>query len=88
MELEQQGQGIRLSGVGAHHQNGVGERGIRTVTERARTIMLHAMLHWPEATTTDLWPMALSHSVHLYNATPRVDCKPSPNEIFSRSQSS
>ena len=87
LELEKADQGLRLSGVGGHHSNGTAERAIRNVTEKARTILLHAMLHWPVTTTMDLWPMTLSHAVHLYNATPRVDCRLSPNELFSKTLS-
>ena len=31
-----------FAGVGAHHQNGVAERGIQTIMSMARTVMLHA----------------------------------------------
>ena len=43
-------QTLDFSGIGAHHNNGIAERGIRTVSTCARTILLHAMLHWPEET--------------------------------------
>jgi hypothetical protein len=46
--LESKGQTIHFSGTGAHHQNAVAERAIRTSTERARTLMVHAAIHWPE----------------------------------------
>ncbi len=82
-ELEEKDQGLTLSGVGAHHQNGVAERAIGVIVAKARTMLLHAMLCWPDATTTDLWPLALSHAVHLYNATPRMDSKLAPLEVFS-----
>jgi hypothetical protein len=36
-----QNQKVSYLGVGAHHQNGVAERAIRTVTSWARTMMLH-----------------------------------------------
>ena len=60
MHLLSQGQTLELSGVGAHHQNGVAERAIGTVVSLARTMMLHAALNWPEVADTTLWPMALS----------------------------
>ena len=37
-DLSQRGQTHLTSGVGAHHQNGVAERAIRTVSESARTM--------------------------------------------------
>ena len=40
-------QHLKFSGVGAHHQNGVTERSIRAVTEKAQTMMQHAYMHWP-----------------------------------------
>ena len=42
------GQSLHFSGVGAHHQIGVAERAIQTITNMARTNLLHATLHWPE----------------------------------------
>jgi hypothetical protein len=41
-------QHLKFSGVGAHHQNGVTERSIRAVTEKAQTMMQHAYMHWPD----------------------------------------
>ena len=34
--------------IGAHHQNGVAERAIQTITGWARTMIIHTALHWPE----------------------------------------
>jgi hypothetical protein len=39
-----QGQVLTFSGVGAHHQHGIAERYIRTLTERSRTMLRHAMV--------------------------------------------
>jgi hypothetical protein len=36
-----------FSGVGAHHQHGVAERNIKTVSQWARANMLHFAHHWP-----------------------------------------
>eukprot|EP00804_Cyclotella_cryptica_P006881 CCRYP_020804-RA/>CCRYP_020804-RA protein AED:0.48 eAED:0.37 QI:0/-1/0/1/-1/1/1/0/621 len=77
------GQGIRFSGVGAHHQNGVAERAIRTVTSMARANMLHATLHWPERSFIDLWPLAMDYAVWVYNRLPQHGAGLSPEELFS-----
>jgi hypothetical protein len=69
-EIEENLQRISVSGVGAHHQNGVAERGIRTIVTKARSQLLHAQLRWPEQTPSDLWPMAMQHSEHLLNVIP------------------
>ncbi|MGH7974178.1 MAG: hypothetical protein ACREBR_01535, partial [bacterium] len=82
--LEEFNQGLSLSGVGAHHQNGVAERAIRTVMNRARILMLHASMRWPEEADSSLWPFALSYAAHLWNTTPRASCGGlSPMEIFT-----
>ncbi len=64
------GQGIRYSGVNAHHQNGIDKRYIHTITERARTMLIHAMVSWPEIVHENLWPFALRLAVAIHNATP------------------
>jgi hypothetical protein len=44
-DLHSKGQKIDLSDVGAHHQNGVAERAIKTVTSLARVMLLHMAFH-------------------------------------------
>ena len=75
---------MSFSGVGAHHQNGVAERSIRTVTSWARTMMLHAVLHWPEhAHALSLWPFALQHALWLWNHFPKRLTHIAPLEVFT-----
>ncbi|KAG7373658.1 reverse transcriptase RNA-dependent DNA polymerase [Nitzschia inconspicua] len=82
-DLVAKNQTISLSGVGAHHQNGVAERSIQTVTEWARAMLLHHALHWPEQAQLDLWPFALEHAVYLWNHLPRKDSLLAPIELFT-----
>ncbi len=77
-------QEIDFSGVGAHHQNGVAERAIRTVTEWARTMLLHAMLHWPDEVDLDLWPFAMDHAIYLWNHMPNEHMGIAPIEVFTQ----
>lgn len=79
------GQTISYSGVGAHHQNGVAERAIQTITSWARTMMLHAILNWPDTADLELWPYAMDHAVWLWNHMPRRGTRISPVEQFSGS---
>ena len=81
-ELLSQGQDIKYSGVGAKHQNGQAENSIKIVTWRARTMMIHASLHWPEVHEDALWPLAVSYAVDFYNHTPSMTSGLSPAEIF------
>eukprot|EP00804_Cyclotella_cryptica_P011604 CCRYP_020926-RA/>CCRYP_020926-RA protein AED:0.37 eAED:0.37 QI:0/0/0/1/0/0/2/0/251 len=77
------GQTMRFSGVGAHHQYGIAERAIRTVTNMARVNMLHATLHWSERSFIDLWPLAMNYAVWVYNRLPQHGAGLSPKELFS-----
>ncbi len=86
-ELAQKGQGIKMSGVSAQFQNGVAENAIKIVTQKSRTMMIHAALRWPGMVEKELWPMALSHAVYLYNHTPSQATGLSPLEVFARTKS-
>ena len=85
-DLTRQNQTIQFSGVGAHHQNGVAERCIRTVSEAARSMLIHAALHWPEHVDTSLWPFAMEYATYIYNRLPKKTVGYSPIEIFSGSK--
>jgi len=69
-EIMKNSQSIRYSCVGSKWQNGVSEGAISIIASRARTLMIHAALHWPEVEDASLWPLAVSHAVQLYNHTP------------------
>jgi hypothetical protein len=83
-DVMEHGQQIRFSGVGAHHQNGVAERNIKTVVEMARCMMQHSALHWPDAFNEALWPYAMDYACWLWNNTPHKDSGVSPMELLSQ----
>ena len=85
--LEENSQAIRFSGVGAKWQNGVAENAIKIVTTRARTMMIHAALHWPEEDDKSLWPLAVSYAAYLYNNTPNLTTGIAPVEVFTGTKS-
>jgi hypothetical protein len=87
-ELAQKGQILQLSGVGGHHHNAPAENAIKIVMNRARTIMFHAALCWPEQMDFSLWPLALQHSMQLYNETPNPKTGMAPIEIWTKTKSS
>ena len=82
-ELDRLGQTITYSGVGAHHQAGVAERAIQTVTQWARAMMMHQLMHWPEQFNEAHWGFAVSQACFIWNHLPRQDSKLSPIELFS-----
>jgi hypothetical protein len=77
-----QNQRIKFCGINAHHQNRIAERHIQTVTERARTMLIHAMIQWPELITENLWLYALRLAIDLHNSTPGTTGL-TPEEIFT-----
>ena len=85
-DLKVNKQTITFSGVGAHHQNGVAERCIQTITRSARAMLLHSVLMWPDEADLALWPFAMSHALYLWNMIPHRDSRLSPEEQFSRTK--
>lgn len=85
-DCETNSQKISFSGVGAHHQNGVAERNIKTISQWARANMLHAAFHWHEHANIKLWPQAVDYAVWVFNRLPSVDNGLSPNELWSQSR--
>ena len=74
----------RYAGVGAHHHNAVAERSIRTIMSIARTMMLHSAIHWPEAASATLWPMAVNQATYIWNHVPDPSTGVSPHDIFTK----
>ena len=52
----------------------------------ARTMMIHAAIHWPDMADPVLWPMAVNHAAFLKNHLPEETTGFSPTEKFSRSK--
>ena len=63
-------QTIDFCGANAHHQNGLIECMIQTLTYRARALLLHAMYHWSAVVTAELWPFPLWMVVETHNNSP------------------
>ena len=79
---EARDQKIKFSGVGGHHQNGVAEKGIKTISQWARANLIHLSLHWGEKDTIRLWPMALEYAIWVYNRLPSMSGF-TPDEIWT-----
>jgi hypothetical protein len=82
-ELQSKNQTMDLLGVGAHHQNGVAERAIRSTTSLARAMLIHMTVHWPDETNLQLWPYALNYAAFVWNHLPNKISRVSQVEIFS-----
>ena len=85
-DCEKRSQTQEFSGVGAQHQNAVAERSIQTLANWARSMLIHAALHWPDHADTSLWPFAMTHAAHVWNHMPKGDSNLAPIEIFSGSK--
>jgi Integrase core domain. len=81
-DCDAKSQQLTFSASNAHHQNGVAERYIGTITRLARAMLLHSALLWPQEHSLDLWPMAMDYAVWIWNNLP-MDDGLSPEEKFS-----
>ena len=71
-EVQRCNQDLKFCGIGAHHQNRIAERRIRTLTEMCRTYLLYFIHKWPpklrsKTISTILWPFALKHANYMFN---------------------
>jgi hypothetical protein len=85
-DIENKGQTVSYFGVNAHFQNGIAERRIRDLQERARTMIIHATNHWPKAIDTCLWPYAIRLTCEIDNNTRTAGMLKSRSETFSDTQ--
>jgi hypothetical protein len=81
-------QSITFSGVGAHHQNGVAERCIGTISRMARANLIPLMIHWPARCNLNLCALAMDYAIWIYNRTPRESLGGmTPDEAWSSTRS-
>jgi hypothetical protein len=73
---------IWYCGANAHHKNGVAECAVRSISNMARALLLHASTHWPGGLDSSYWPMAVTYTTYLYNHLPTAQglC---PADIFT-----
>jgi len=64
--LADQGQCHSVTGMGAHHMNGILEWCISFVSTWSLTMLLHAQARWPQVITKAFWPFATWHVVNIY----------------------
>ena len=70
--------------LGLTTKNGIAERYIRTMVEKARTVLLNAHACNDINIPMELWTFAMRHVVTQWNATPRKDLKwLTPDEVFN-----
>jgi hypothetical protein len=84
VKLKKFAQIIMFAGTGAHHHNGMAERAIGMSTNMARMMMLHAAIHWPDATDATQWLMAVTHATYLYNHMPCLEARISSVDLFTK----
>eukprot|EP00957_Ditylum_brightwellii_P164236 12503961-Ditylum_brightwellii.AAC.1 len=78
---------IRFSGDGAAHQNGIAERNIKAICDKARVLMIHATIYSEEGIISEeLWPMAMNHAAWLFIRIPKMESTYSSLELFSSSK--
>jgi len=78
----QQKQHLTFCGVNAHHQDDINECHIHSITDWACSMLIHAMVSWPDNISEQFWPIALQLAMDLHNNIP-ISCGLSPSEIFS-----
>jgi hypothetical protein len=79
---QQSNQQLTFCNVNAHFQNGIAERAICDLSNRAYKQLLHTCQQWPAAVHVALWPYTLCSAVLLHNALPVLEDGTSRHELF------
>ena len=84
IDLSENAQEVTFCGVGAHHQNGIAERYIRTMVEKVRTAIQNVYARWPDAIDMERRTFSFRHVITKWNNTPRPDLSfKTPEEVFN-----
>eukprot|EP00957_Ditylum_brightwellii_P194973 14855143-Ditylum_brightwellii.AAC.1 len=70
--------------INTHRQNGMVERSIKTITTWSCAMLIHAILHWPEQVTMDLWHFAFNYALYLHNYLPKQGHRLAPIKLFTQ----
>ena len=84
--LHGKGQGISHSGLGGHNHNGVEKNVINNVVRISRTMMIHAVMRWNDASERILWTMDMAHYVQLHSLTSHIYSGIYQEEFWTRSK--
>jgi hypothetical protein len=53
---------LKLCGTNSHHKMGVAERSIQSISNTARSMILHDSVNWKDGIDTSLWPQAVTYA--------------------------
>ena len=73
-----------FSGAGSHHHNGRAEVNVKIIMALARTMKLHAAIHWSDVADPTLWPMAVRQACWIWNHLQHHATGLSPEDVWSR----
>ena len=57
-----------------------------TLSNWARSMMIHMALHWPDQADLSLRPFAMTHTAHVWNHMPKGNTNLAPIELFTGSK--
>ena len=46
-------------------------------------MMIHFVMHWPQAVDNNLWPFAVDHAIYIWNRIPDGARRFSPVDLFT-----